>query len=224
MDVTGEKSGDPSLDDNQALELARIALRLEDYYGSPQDVEWAIDQHGRIFVLQCRPLKQTEGGDGGHRTSVSEVSRELVILQGGATASSGVACGPAYLLLRHGDALKFPRGAVLVTAQALPRWAALLNRAAAVVTEQGSAAGHLANVAREFGVPAIFGVPSATQVLRHDELVTIDADGLTIYRGCVESLLAKSGEGRKNLMKGSPVYEVLRERHGTYCASAPSRS
>ena len=211
LDVTGEKSRDPSLDDIQILELARIALRLEDYYGSPQDVEWAIDQNGLIFVLQCRPLKQAEGGDGGYRTSMSDVSRDLVILQGGATASSGVACGPAYLLLKHGDALKFPQGAVLVTAQALPRWAALLNRAAAVVTEQGSAAGHLANVAREFGVPAIFGAPSVTRVLRHDEVVTVDADGLTLYRGCVESLLAKSGEGRKNLMEGSPVYEILRD-------------
>ncbi len=212
LDVTGEKSSDPSLNDSQALELARIGLRLEDYYGSPQDVEWAIDQNGSIFVLQCRPLKQTEGGNGGgSRTSTSEVPRDLVVLQGGAAASSGVACGPVYLLLRHGDALQFPRGAVLVTAQALPRWAALLNRAAAVVTEQGSAAGHLANVAREFGVPAIFGVPSATQALRNDEVVTIDADGLTIYRGCVESLLAKSGEVRKNLMKGSPVYEILRD-------------
>jgi pyruvate, water dikinase len=211
LDVTGAKSNDPSLDDNQVLELAKIALRLEDYYGSPQDVEWAIDQNGLIFVLQCRPLKQTEGGGSGCRTSLTEVSRDLVILQGGATASSGVACGPAYLLLRHGDALKFPHGAVLVTAQALPRWAVLLNRAAAVVTEQGSAAGHLANVAREFGVPTIFGVPAATQVLRNDELVTIDADGLTIYRGCVESLLAQSGETKKNLMKGSPVYEILRD-------------
>jgi pyruvate, water dikinase len=211
LDVTGEKSNDPSLTEVQVLELARIALRLEDHYGSPQDVEWAIDENGKIFVLQSRPLKQMEGGDGGHRTASSDVPREGVILQGGATASPGVACGQTYLLLRHGDALNFPRGAVLVTAQALPRWAALLNRAAAVVTEQGSAAGHLANVAREFGVPAIFGVPAATKALNHDQQVTIDADGLTIYRGCVESLLVKSGEPRKNLMEGSPVFEILRD-------------
>jgi pyruvate, water dikinase len=211
LDVTGERSNDPSLTDDQILELAEIALRLEHHYGPPQDVEWAIDPHGKIFVLQCRPLKQMEGGEGEYRTVLSDVPPDRVILKGGATASPGVACGQTYLLLRHGDALNFPRGAVLVTAQALPRWAALLNRAAAVVTEQGSAAGHLANVAREFGVPAIFGVPAATKALENDVQVTIDADGLTIYRGCVESLLAKSGEPRKNLMEGSPVYEILRD-------------
>jgi pyruvate,water dikinase len=211
LDVTGEKSSDPSLSDDQVLELAKIALRLEGYYGSPQDVEWAIDRNGFVFVLQTRPLKQTKGGDGASTTSRIDVPREQIVVQGGATGSSGVACGPTYLLLKHGDALNFPHGAVLVAAQALPRWAALLNRATAVVTEQGSVAGHLANVAREFGVPAIFGVTDATSLLQNDELVTVDADGLTIYRGRVESLLQKSGEVKKNLMEGSAVYEILQE-------------
>ena len=211
LEVTGEKSSDPSLNDEQVHRLAEIALRLEDYYGSPQDVEWAIDDQGSIFLLQCRPLTQTEGGDGGARGAMSDIPRDLLVLQGGATASSGVACGPAFVLRRHGDALNFPRGAVLVTAQALPRWAALLNRAAAVVTEQGSAAGHLANVAREFGVPAIFGMPTATSALQNDELVTIDADGVAIYRGRVEALLTASSKVKKNLMEGSPVHEILKE-------------
>ena len=211
LEVTGEKSSDPSLNDEQVHRLAEIALRLEDYYGSPQDVEWAIDDQGSIFLLQCRPLTQTEGGDGGARSAMSDIPRDLLVLQGGATASSGVACGPAFVLRRHGDALNFPRGAVLVTAQALPRWAALLNRAAAVVTEQGSAAGHLANVAREFGVPAIFGMPTATSALQNDELVTIDADGVAIYRGRVEALLTASSKVKKNLMEGSPVHEILKE-------------
>ena len=211
LEVTGEKSHDPSLSDDQTLKLAEIALRLEEYYGSPQDVEWAVDEKGTIFILQCRHLKQVAGSDGGRRVLRSELVHDLPILQGGATASAGVACGPVYVLRRHGDVLNFPPGAVLVTAQALPRWAALLNRAAAVVTEQGSAAGHLANVAREFGVPAIFGVPAATSVLQEGELITVDAEGLAIYRGRVETLLTASEGAKKNLMEGSPVYEILKE-------------
>ncbi len=211
LEVTGEKSNLPSLSDEQVRRLAEIALRLEDYYGSPQDVEWAIDEQGSVFLLQCRPLKQTEGGNGGARSARSDIPRDLLVLQGGTTASSGVACGPAFVLRRHGDALNFPHGGVLITAQALPRWAALLNRAAAVVTEQGSAAGHLANVAREFGVPAIFGMPAATSALQHGEELTVDADGAAVYRGRVGPLLASSSKVKKNLMEGSPVHEILKE-------------
>ncbi len=138
------------------------------------------------------------------------MGRERLILEGGDTASSGVAFGPVYVLRKNSDALQFPKGAVLVAAQALPRWAPLLSLASAVITEQGSVAGHLANVAREFSVPAVFGVAGATEVLETGEEVTVDADGLRVYRGRMEELLAAQAP-RKNLMEGSPVHEVLRE-------------
>jgi len=96
-----------------------------------------------------------------------------------------------------------------VTAQALPRWAALMGRAAAIVAERGSVAGHLANVAREFRVPAIFGVKEALKRLGNGQRVTVDADGLRIYEGRVESLL-KRYERPRTLMEGTPVYESLK--------------
>jgi pyruvate, water dikinase len=122
-----------------------------------------------------------------------------------------VGSGEVFLVEKEADMLLFPDGAVLVTSQALPRWAALLSRAAAVVTETGSVTGHLANVAREFRVPGLFGVPQAKARLRAGEMVTVDADGLTVYRGRVEALLASaSSETPRNLMEGSPVYETLK--------------
>jgi pyruvate,water dikinase len=106
------------------------------------------------------------------------------------------------------DILQFPEGGVLVTAQSLPRWATLLNRAEAVVTGQGSIAGHLGNVAREFGVPALFGIKEAIDMLKNGQIVTVDADGLRIYEGRIDDLL-KREEKPKNLMEGSPVFEAL---------------
>lgn len=209
LDLTGESSTLPSITAEQAFRLAEMAVKLEEYYGSAQDIEWAIDQTGSIYLLQCRPLQQAESGGSRGSDLSSRVYEESVIVHGGVTASPGIACGPVFVVKKDMDTLHFPEGAVLVAEQSLPRWASLLNRAVAVVTEQGSVAGHLANVAREFEVPALFGVPDAIAKLPPGELVTVDADDFRVYRGRVEQLLSLQPETKKNLMAGSPVYELL---------------
>src|SRR5262249_17088288 len=37
-------------------ELGRLALKIEKLFGTPQDIEWSIDQTGRIWILQARPI------------------------------------------------------------------------------------------------------------------------------------------------------------------------
>jgi pyruvate,water dikinase len=208
LETVAEEARQPSLSDNQALALAAMCLKIESHYGVAQDVEWAMDGSGRFLVLQCRPLKQSA------RTlrqgAVFEEGKKLpeAIVQGGVTASPGVAAGPVFLVRKDMDALQFPVQAVLVTHQALPRWASLLGRAAAVVTEQGNLAGHLANVAREFGVPAVFGLAQACRLLENQSLVTVDADTCRIYSGKVAELLDLS-PAKPQLMSGSPVFRLL---------------
>ena len=207
-ELSGPKSKEQSITDDQAILLASMADRLEGYYGSPQDIEWALASDGSILILQCRPLQQIEMKPVAGPEVDEIIDEAPVLARGGITASPGVACGPVFVVKNDADKLKFPEGCVLVTAQSLPRWAPLLGTAAAVVTELGGVAGHLANVAREFGVPALFGVSRATEVLKDGDLVTVDAYGLKIYKGRVESLLSHQAT-RKNLMEGSPVYDIL---------------
>ncbi|MCJ7685334.1 MAG: PEP-utilizing enzyme, partial [Desulfobacteraceae bacterium] len=200
----------PSIDEAQACILAELAIKMEEYYTLPQDIEWAIDPDGAIYILQCRPLQQMETAKIALPEDMIRPHKEDVVVRGGITASQGSACGPVYLADTGVDILRFPEGAVLVVQQALPKWASLLSRAAAVVTEQGSFAGHLANVAREFGVPALFGVKGVRDQLNSGETITVDAGGLIIYKGKVDSLLVES-DTEKNLMQGSPVYDTLKQ-------------
>jgi pyruvate,water dikinase len=58
LEVTGEESRMASVTDDQAKELARLAVRIEAYYKRPQDIEWAVDGKGSVVILQCRPLIQ----------------------------------------------------------------------------------------------------------------------------------------------------------------------
>ncbi len=209
LDLTGgEEALRASLAEDEALALAAVALKLESHYGTALDIEWAICPQGRIHLLQCRPLKQIKSAEG--EVAPSILAGAHVIASGGVTASAGVAAGPVYWVRKDRDALEFPRGAVLAVAQSLPRYAALLSRASAVVAAQGGVAGHLANVAREFGVPALFGLEDAEDKLAAGQEVTVDADGLAIYSGRVDELLAKI-EKKPNLMAGSPVHQTLIE-------------
>lgn len=207
-ELVGAKGDSQSISDSVALELASMAIKLDDYYGAPQDIEWAIDENGHIFILQCRPLQRIEiKSDSRIERPVSENDQTLA--RGGITASPGVATGKVFIVRNGVDRLKFPEGSVLVTAQSLPRWAPLLNHSAAVITETGGVAGHLANVAREFETPAIFGLSKATEIFSNGQEVTVDADEMTVYAGKIEHLL-ENRRLKKNLMEGAPVYETLK--------------
>ena len=44
------------LDETQAGQVAAMAARVAAYYDQPQDIEWAIDTGGKLWLLQARPM------------------------------------------------------------------------------------------------------------------------------------------------------------------------
>lgn len=60
-----ERSGSAgAIDDRQAADVAGLARRAEDIFGSPQDIEWAFES-GRLFLLQSRPITSRPAPDDG---------------------------------------------------------------------------------------------------------------------------------------------------------------
>ena len=210
IDLTGDISGVPAITQEQAVALAELAIKMEEYYGAPQDIEWSIGHDEKIYILQCRPLQQKAKEQVDYPIELINKGQDSLIARGGITASPGATSGAVYLVNREADMLKFPPGSILVTKQALPIWASLLSRASGVITEQGGFAGHLANVAREFDVPALFSVDNALQQLQNENVITLDADAQSIYKGRIEHLLTKS-KAKTSFMEGSPVYETLKQ-------------
>ncbi|NTV14667.1 MAG: pyruvate, water dikinase [Desulfobulbaceae bacterium] len=201
--------GAPLMPTSRLAELAEVAVRLEDHFGSPQDIEWSYDETGRLYILQSRPLGDPEDmATPAPPPAPADLAPPM--LAGGTTVSPGVACGVVYKVASSLDLLRFPPGGVLVVKSPYPDWAVLVNRATAIVSETGQAAAHLATVAREFGVPALFGVKDAFTRLGNGQAVTVDATGRQIHPGRVEALL--SGQPNKPaLMRGSPIEQLLRE-------------
>ncbi len=54
--VTGGSPERSCLSDKQIRALAALGVRVEAWYGMPQDIEWAIDASGQLFLLQARPI------------------------------------------------------------------------------------------------------------------------------------------------------------------------
>ncbi|MBF0481421.1 MAG: pyruvate, water dikinase [Desulfovibrionaceae bacterium] len=203
----GEQAAQPALTEAQILALAAAALKLEAHYGGALDIEWAIDEAGALFILQCRALVQTEASNAGERENAGRFGAALA--QGGVAASPGVAAGVVHHVRRDADLLGFPDRGILVSPQARPRWASVIGKCAGIVAESGGAAGHLANVAREFGVPALLSLPGAMDALGQGQEVTLDADGLAVYPGLVEELLALAAP-REDARAFSPMHAMLR--------------
>jgi len=195
-----------------ARELAHLSVRIEDHFGSPQDIEWAVDRGGQLILLQARPIGTSAVLASGAEAEdcLSGQAEERLRMSGGVTASRGVAAGTVCKIAGAEDILHFPHDGVLVVETPDPEWAVVVNRAAAVVSASGQLATHLATVAREFGVPALFDLPGAMQELVEGETVTVDATGRRVYSGRVDAVLEAASD-RPNLMAGSPIHQLLKE-------------
>jgi pyruvate,water dikinase len=212
VDLSQEERQQAALSPEQACAVARMALMLEEYYGTAQDVEWALTADGGMVLLQSRALKTAQAApEGADNAEQEEAKRHVrvdlpLVAQGGVVASAGVGLGTVFVARRERDILSFPRGGVLVVEQAHPYWATLLPRAAALVCEAGGTAGHLASVAREYGLPALFGIAHATTLLA-DKEVTVDTQARAIYEGLYEDIVPPAPA--HNPMASSPVYAAL---------------
>jgi len=188
-ELSAAEAAAPTLSDDQARELARHALRIESHFGSPQDIEWAIDREGKAMILQSRPLRLT----GHHAGTGSPVPGAILLLHAGSeTACPGVGMGPTVHIDCDGDLGSFPDGAVLVARRSSPKFVRLMSKARAIVTDVGSTTGHMASLAREFRVPTLVNTGAATRDIPAGLIVTVDATSGFVYLGEVPELM---GEG-----------------------------
>ncbi len=189
--------------------LAEAGLSIERHFKKPQDIEYAFDRQGVLYILQTRPLKFIKDR--------SLIARDLppllagykaVFQDRGVVAQRGVGSGKAYLVKQNEDLEQFPSGAVLVAQHSSPRFAQVIRRASALLTDVGSPTGHLATIAREFRVPAIVGTGVATRLLTHGQEITVDAEDKKVYEGIVKELhVYHSGEEH---IEESYEYRLLR--------------
>ena len=98
----------------------------------------------------------------------------------GVALSAGVCEGPALVLTEPAAAPPGEGGYILVCPTTDPAWVPLFVRAKGLVMETGGVLSHGAIVAREFGLPAVAGLPGVTQFIKTGQKLRVDGGRGTV--------------------------------------------
>ena len=176
--LSKEKQEEQVLNENEINNLDKLAKQIEDHYEKPMDIEFAIE-NGKIYIVQARPVTTIKKID---KVEKHEEIKGNILLEGLA-ASPGVASGKVRLIFDVSKLDKIQKGDILVTKMTNPDFVPAMERASAIVTDEGGNTSHAAIVSRELGIPAVVGTDKATLVLDDGQLITVDGSSGKVYEG-----------------------------------------
>src|SRR5213082_2653750 len=177
------------LSDEDVIELARFALRIEEHYQRPMDIEWAKDgADGKIYILQARPetVKSRRSAEGQERFLLKQKSE---VLASGRAIGHKIGAGIVRVLKDASEMGRIKPGDIIVTDMTDPNWEPVMKRAAAIVTNRGGRTCHAAIIARELGIPAVVACEDATDRLEDGAEVTVscaEGDNGHVYEGLLQ--------------------------------------
>ena len=196
--VPEDRRGERVLDERELDELRALGEEIEDHYGEPQDVEWAIED-GTVYILQSRPITTISQGAAEQTSAESDAAtgtaqggvadggvgtaEEAETSLSGIGASPGQTSGKVSLVQKLDELDKVSEGDIIVAEMTTPDMVPAMKRASGIITDEGGMTSHAAIVSRELGVPAVVGAESATDVLEDGQAVTIDGETGSIERG-----------------------------------------
>jgi len=184
-EVPEDKRDQRVLTQEEIDRLIELGRKVEDHYGEPQDVEWAV-AGGEVYMLQSRPITTIDDGASESEESGDESddgSDEHLL--SGLGASPGVASGEVRIVTKLDHLDQVGEGDVIVTEMTMPDMVPAMKRAAAIVTDEGGMTSHAAIVSRELGVPAVVGCGGATHTLENGQVITVDGEMGTVREGRV---------------------------------------
>ena len=174
-------------DEKMLIRLAKCALNLEEQFGCPQDMEWAVDSKGQFHILQTRPLQL-----GQEKETVGGLIAAMPIVEGLERAAGGAGCGEIYFATSGAEIARIPEGAIVVTPTLKPSLLSFSAKMNGVIASAGSRASHFSSVARELGIPVLVG--DVADHLKQGQVVTVDGMTGAVYEGCVDDVLTHSSQ------------------------------
>ena len=166
-----------SINDDQVKTLAHWGMLIEQHYGHPMDIEWALDEDdGQLYLVQARAETVQSRRD----TNIIEeyrLAQEGHVLATGTSVGSKIGTGKVSKIMSVKDIDDFKEGDVLLTEMTDPDWVPIMKIASAIVTDKGGRTCHAAIVSRELGIPCVVGTGNASELIHDGQDVTVSCAG-----------------------------------------------
>ena len=174
------------LTDDQALKLAEFAIKIRRHYERPMDIEWALGNNGKIYIVQARPeTVHSQKGDTEEIFYLIEDPKKLIekgilIENSGTAIGRRIAYGNVKVIGTINEAHLLKEGDILVTEETNPDWTSYMQNLSGVITERGGPTCHAAIVSRELNIAAIVGADNIVEIIKEKqrdqglETITID--------------------------------------------------
>jgi pyruvate,water dikinase len=177
-----------SLSESDIVELAKMAVTIEEHYQRPMDIEWAKDGNdGKLYILQARP--ETVQSRSGRIIQRYTLKNHSDIITTGRSIGQKIGAGTTRVIRSVAEMDRVQPGDVLVSDMTDPDWEPVMKRASAIVTNRGGRTCHAAIIARELGIPTVVGCGDATEAIKDGIDVTVscaEGDEGFVYKGQLE--------------------------------------
>ena len=178
--VPKSKQNKNKINNATAIKIAKIGQKLHSHYGKPQDIEFAIDNKGKLFIVQTRPIT-TVISNQKTLDNQSRINQKPDLT--GEQASPGTASGVVIIINSPKEIDRVQKGQILVTTMTTPDFVPAMKKVNGIITDKGGQTSHAAIVSRELGVPCVVGTKTATKFLKEGDIVTLNGTTGEVWKG-----------------------------------------
>ena len=181
VDVPKSKQNKIKITPTTAIKIAKIGQKLHQHYGKPQDIEFAIDNKGKLFIVQTRPITTVVSNQKTLDIQTAKINQKPDLT--GEQASPGTASGTVIIIKNPKEINRVKKGQILVTSMTTPDFVPAMKIVSGIITDKGGQTSHAAIVSRELGVPCVVGTKTATKFLNEGDIVTLNGTTGEIWKG-----------------------------------------
>ncbi|MEI8067817.1 MAG: phosphoenolpyruvate synthase [Candidatus Shapirobacteria bacterium] len=177
--VPKSKQNKSKIDNKTAIQIAKLAQKLHNHYGKPQDIEFALDK-GKIYIVQTRPITTIISNQ---KTLDNQNKITQTPDLTGEPASPGTSSGVVVIINDPKHIDRVSKGQILVTTMTTPDFVPAMKKVNGIITDKGGQTSHAAIVSRELGVPCVVGTKTATKMFKEGDIVTLNGTTGEVWKG-----------------------------------------